>query len=264
MKNETGKNKKSINDLAVDAVVLAGGDGSVIDPNTPVKGMVQIAEKPMVQWVLEALAKSQIVRDVVVVLPAGPDSGEWEHLATHVVRSDGQISENMVAALDMLPQSDLIVTVTSDIPTVSPEAIDDLIVQTVERGAELSYPFVTQEVMQAAYPGAQRTFIKIRVGKVTGGNAAVFNPKHLQVLHDFAQELFDARKSPMKLASVAGIKFVIKLAMGRLDLDDVEDRIKLLTGVTSAAIFSDYASIGADVDKPADVAVAQAKLTSIE
>jgi len=250
-----------------DAIVLAGGDGSIIDPQISAKGLVQVAGKPMVQWVLEALRKANSIRQIAVVLPPGQDISSWQHLTDHIAYSGGQISENVAAGLDVLsqndlPQSDLIIGVTSDIPTVSPEAIDDLVAQTVERRAELSYPIVPEAVMLAAYPDAQRTFIKIRDGKVTGGNAVLFDPRHFQTLRDFAQGLFDARKSPLKLANTAGLKFVLKVATGRLNVRDAEDRLKQLIGVESAAIYSNYASIGADVDKPADVAVAEAKLAA--
>ncbi|MCL2680145.1 MAG: nucleotidyltransferase family protein [Coriobacteriia bacterium] len=247
----------------IDAIVLAGGDGSVIDPQASVKGMIQIAGKPMVQWVVEALRRADSIRNIAVVLPPGQDSSPWEQFIDHLVLSDGQISENMAAGLDVLPPSDFIVGVTSDIPTLTPEAIDDLCAQTIARRADLAYPLLREAAMLADYPGAQRTFVKIRGGKVTGGNAVVFNPHNFQRLYDFAQSLFDVRKSPLKLASIAGPKFVFKLAAGNLDVRDVERRLKQLLDVDCAAIFSEHTSIGADVDKPADLAVAQTHLLSI-
>jgi hypothetical protein len=118
--------------------------------------------------------------------------------------------------------------------------------------------------MEEAYPGAQRTYVKVRSGRVTGGNAALFGREHFEPLRDFAQEVFEARKSPMRLARMAGLNFAAKLAVGRLDLADVERRLEQLTGLDCAAIFTDCASIGADVDKPADVKVAEAKLQELQ
>ena len=41
--------------MRVDAIVLAGGDGAVIDPNCRFKGLVSISGRPMIEWVVDAM-----------------------------------------------------------------------------------------------------------------------------------------------------------------------------------------------------------------
>jgi len=244
----------------VDALVLAGGDGRGLDPEMPAKGLFRLAGKPMVQWVLEALRAASTVREIVVVLPPGYDSSEWEHLCDHIARSDGSFADNIAAGLEHLRKDISVVGVTSDIPTLTPDSIDDLVTQTRELGADVSYPLIREEVVLAQFPAAERTFVKLKGGRVTGGNAMVFDPTHFTRLRDFTQGMFDARKNPLKMARLVGPKFAIKLSAGQLEPVDVEKRLTKLLGLKGVAVYSPYACIGADVDKPADVAPIEAVL----
>ena len=74
--------------------------------------------------------------------------------------------------------------------------------------------------------------------------------------HDIGQRLFETRKSPVAMARVIGIPFIFKYLTGRLRVDDVERKMEQLLGAKCVAVYSSYASIGADVDKPYDVVVA--------
>ena len=97
-----------------DALVLAGGDGSALDPNQPIKGLVEIAGKPMLQWVLEALRAANNVREIVVVIPPNEsDISSWEQLADHIVQSNGNFGENIAAGLDALRIPTIFITMIS-------------------------------------------------------------------------------------------------------------------------------------------------------
>ncbi|MCL2403735.1 MAG: NTP transferase domain-containing protein [Coriobacteriia bacterium] len=247
----------------VDAIVLAGGDGSAIDPKTPAKGMVQVAGKPMLQWVLEALRQAKHVRTIAVVLPPDQDTSGWEQLADKVICSNGKISDNIVEGVNALTASGtdgLIISITSDIPSVTPKAIDDFIAETIERQVDISYPMVREADMMAAYPDTQRTFFKLREGKVTGGNAMILDSRHFDRLRELGQEVFEARKNPLRMANMVGARFALKLATGRLSINDLEEKLGKILGLRCAAILTSNASIGADVDKPEDVAAVEKKL----
>jgi hypothetical protein len=74
---------------------------------------------------------------------------------------------------------------------------------------------------------------------------------------EIGQRLFDTRKSPIAMARVIGIPFIFKYITGRLRVDDVERKMGQLLGARCAAVYTEHASIGADVDKPIDVVVAE-------
>jgi hypothetical protein len=71
------------------------------------------------------------------------------------------------------------------------------------------------------------------------------------------QRLFETRKSPVAMARVIGIPFIFKYVTGRLLTADVERKMGQLLRAKCAAVYTAHASIGADVDKPIDVVVAE-------
>jgi GTP:adenosylcobinamide-phosphate guanylyltransferase len=244
----------------VDALILAGGDGTVIDPVVPVKGLVPIAGRPMTAWVLDALRAASSVRRIVLIAPESAGLDNWADVADDIVLSNDGMADNIAAGLDALTCDIPVIGVTSDIPMLTAAAVDDLVAQTFARKVQLSYPLMFEDDLLAQFPGSKRTFIKIKDGRVTGGNAMVFDPALFRRLTDFAQKVFDARKSPLKLARIVGPAFVGKLVAGQLDPGDVERRLHKLLDAQVAAVYTRHACLGADVDKPADVAVAVAAL----
>ena len=92
---------------------------------------------------------------------------------------------------------------------------------------------------------------------MTGGNMMVLAPGLVERNPEIGQKLFDTRKSPVKMARVIGVRFIIKLLAGRLDPTDVEKKMGELLGGSCSAIWTTHASIGADVDKPIDVIVTE-------
>lgn len=250
---------------SVDAIVLAGGDGEALGLTDSVKGFFVIAGKPMLEWVVDALSEAKAIRRIVVVVPDG------SHLSANVrkklfaiAESDGSFSENMVAGIDATQSDRHIIGVTGDIPTLSPEAIDDFIAKTFERNADFSYPLISKETMEQQFPGSVRTFVKVKGGSFTGGNMMVGSPELAKKIREIMQTLFETRKSPLKMAKVVGAKFAVKLATGNLVVSEVEDKMAEIFGGPCAAIYTDFASIGADVDKLADVAVAERVLVETQ
>lgn len=243
--------------MKVDAVVLAGGDGAVIDPAVRIKGLVPIAGMPMVEWVVDALRSATSIAQIAVVVPTAEGLGSWVDKVDKLVINDGRFIDNALAGVDSFRNDRSVLVTTGDLPALSPEAIDDFVSQSHDRGADFSYPLVSEADMMAQFPGSERTFVKISGGPVTGGNMMVITPALAAQARSIGQRFFETRKSPLKMARVVGPKFVWKMATGTLDPSDVEAKLGALLGGTCAAIYTRHASIGADIDKPIDVVVAE-------
>lgn len=243
--------------MSVDAVVLAGGDGAIIDPTVRIKGLVPVAGKPMVEWVVEALRAAGTVEGIAVVVPTAENLGPWVDKADKIVVSDQRFSDNIFAGVDAFRNDRPALLATGDLPALTPEAIDDFVSRSLEGKADFSYPLVFESDMLAQFPGSERTFVRIADGKVTGGNMAVLSPDLVARNRDIGQRLFETRKSPLAMAKVIGLPFVLKLLSGRLRPSDVERKMEQLLGGHCVALYTNHASIGADVDKPIDVVVAE-------
>lgn len=243
--------------MKVDAVVLAGGDGNVIDPSVRIKGIVPIAGKPMAEWVVDALRAAETIGDIAVVVPTAEGLGAWIDKADKIVVSDQQFADNLIAGVGSFRNDRATLVTTGDLPALTPDAIDDFVSRSLAAGADFSYPLVRKADMLAQFPGSERTFVRIVDGKVTGGNMAVLSPDLVARSRDIGQRLFDTRKSPIAMAKVIGVPFIIKLLSGRLRPEDVEKKMSQLLGGTCVALYTSHASIGADIDKPIDVVVAE-------
>jgi len=247
--------------VKVDAMVLAGGDGAVIDPTVTIKGLVRVAGKPMIEWVIDALRAADHVADIAVVVPTAQGLGSWADRVDYLVVSDAPFIDNAIAGMSIFGNNRHVLGATGDLPALTPEAIDDYIVRSLESGADFSYPLVRAEDMEQQFPGSRRTYVKVAGGPVTGGNMMVLSPDLVKRNREIGQRLFDTRKSPVAMARVIGLPFILKYVTGRLRVDDVERKMEQLLGAKCAAVYTSYASIGADVDKPIDVVVAERVLS---
>lgn len=243
--------------MKVDAVVLAGGDGAVIDSSARFKGLLPIAGKPMVEWVVDALRAAESVHDIAVVVPTAENLGPWVDKVDKLVVSDGEFIDNVLAGVRAFRVERPLLISTGDIPALLPEAVDDYVRVSLATGAEVTYPLIRKTDMLEQFPGSERTFVKIVGGPVTGGNIVLITPEVAERNAEVGQRLFDTRKSALKMARVLSFAFVARLVTGRLRPDDVAKRMKQLLGAECAAVYTEHASIGADVDKPVDVVVAE-------
>lgn len=248
--------------MRVGAVVLAGGDGVGADAAARFKGLTPVAGRPMVEWVVEALKACETVSEIAVVVPDRSDMGAWSALVDHMVVSDTSFIDNVIAGLSVFGAQDPVLVVTGDVPAITAGGIDDWVARSLESRAALTYPLVSAHDMEAQFPGSARSYIKVDGRQVTGGNMMLLSPELVINRRDLGERLFQARKSPVALARVLGGGFVLKYATGRLRASDVERTMGELIGATCAALETRDASVGADVDKTADVVVVERVLYS--
>lgn len=241
-----------------DAVVLAGGDGTPVDASSPIKGLVPVLGRPMVEWVVDALRAAGTVRRIVVVLPTDQGLNGLAEKVDAIVVSDGRFIDNALAGFSALDGDLHAVWATGDIPAITPAAIDEIVTRTINAGADFSYPLISEAAMTEQFPGSVRTYFKIAAGTYTGGNVVVTPPTlDPAALSDLFQQFFDARKSPVKTLKIVGAGFAAKLALGKLDTADIERKLSGLFGAPCAAIYDPHPSVGADVDKPIDRVVVE-------
>jgi len=241
----------------VDAVILAGGDGEVIDPDQRFKGLVDIAGKPLVEWVVAAFREAHSVNEIAVVIPTAENLGGWVDSVDKLVVSDRDFMDNALAGIAAFRVDRPVVIATGDIPLLTPEAVDEFVDAAIETGASFVYPLIRQESVEAAYPGANRTYFRLISGHYTGGNAMLVDPKLIPAARALGQRLFDERKNPVAMLRTAGLGFVVKFLLGRLAPEDLAGKIQELLGGTGAAVVLQDPAIAMDVDKPADVEIVE-------
>ena len=254
----------------MDAIVIAGG---IPQPEEPLyeytqgipKAMLEIAGKPMVQWVLDALGDAKKVENVIII---GLDDVESVTCAkpTYHIPNQGRMLANIQAGIDKMrelnPQSEYVLSASADIPAVTGEMIDWLIDTALETRHDIFYGVVKKETMEARYPDSKRTFTKLKDMEVCGADLHIAHhtmttdPEHLAKW----EVLIGQRKSPLKQAATVGFLTLILLLLGRLSLEDAVKRATKKLNFTGRAIIWNHAEAAMDVDKPHQLEMLRADL----
>ena len=246
----------------VDAVILAGGDGEVIDPTQRFKGLVPIAGRPLVEWVVDAFREAGTIGEIAVVIPTAENLGPWVDRVDKLVVSNRDFMDNVIAGAASFREDRPIVVATGDIPMLTGPAIDTFVAAATATGADFVYPLVSRGSVDAAFPGSERTYFKLKTGRFTGGNAMLVAPRLLAPARELGQRMFDDRKNPVALVRLAGLSFVAKFLLGRLMPEDLVGVMRDLLGGTGAAVVLEDPSIAIDVDKPSDLALVEPYLVA--
>ena len=129
----------------MDAIIIAGGIPQPQDPlysysHGDSKALIDIAGKPMVQWVLDALGDAKSV-DNIIVVGLSAKSGLTCKKPMHFVSNQGRMLSNIVSgvdkALELNKKTQYVMIVSSDIPTLQPEMVDWLVKTCMETKDEL-------------------------------------------------------------------------------------------------------------------------------
>lgn len=239
----------------MDVIVLAGEkrDNGYKAEEKINKAFYKIKDKHMIEYVVETLRESSSIDKIVVVGPKEKLESVIGDIADNIVEGTDSIVSNIFLALEYFPNVKKILIVTSDIPMITKEAIEDFIVRCSKKDADLYYSIVDKKVNDSKYPGVRRTYARLWEGQFTGGNVFYFNPEVKDKCKDFVEKMLEYRKSPAKMARVLGFGFLLRLALGILTINAVQRKCESLLGVRGAAIISPYPEISNDVDRLSDL-----------
>lgn len=242
--------------MQVDALVIAGGyNNDKLQKCSEVakEALIPIGERVMVEYVVDALENTPGIKKITVVGPIELKDifANKKHL---LVAEEGESAiDSIINGLELLQPSGSLLILTADIPLINPAAITGFLEACKEKDIDIFYPIVPKEINEASYPGMKRTYVTIKDGTFTGGNAFLVNPKIVKKCAEKGKKLVKLRKSPIALSSLIGWTFIIKLISKRLTLKEAEEKFSKLLDVKCKTVISPYPEIGIDVDKPSDL-----------
>jgi len=242
----------------MDAVVTAGGIPQPEDPlyaysRGESKALIDVAGKPMIQWVLDALSDAGSI-DRVVVIGLTPKSGLTCRKPLYFMSNQGRMLANLQAGTDKVlevnPQAKYVLFVSSDIPSITGPIVDWVVNTCMQTKDDLYYNVVRRQDMEVRFPGSKRTYTPLKDMQVCGGDMNVARAAIVHKDSEFWNKLIDARKNPAAQAALIGPGIILKFVFGQLTIDDVIQRIADKLGLKGRAIVCPYAEVGMDVDKP--------------
>jgi len=255
--------------MLLDAVVTAGGIPQPDEPLYPFtqggsKSMLDIAGKPMIQWVLDALGSAQTIGNVVVV-GLDTSSGLNCKKPLYFVPNQGRMLDNFRAgvrkAQEINPNLEYTVFASSDIPSLTAEMVDWVVNNAMQTRDDIYYNVITRQVMEKRFPGSKRTYTHLKGMDVCGGDINVVRAAIASDESDIWEKISDARKSPAKQAALIGYDTLILLLLGQLTIEKVIAKVAGKLKVHGRGMVCPYAEAGMDVDKPHQLEIMRADLS---
>ena len=257
-------------DLSTPLAAIIGAGGSY-DPDDPLlshagarhKALIPIAGAPMILHVAQALADSEHITHLIVV-GLGPEHSVGYPLPVTFVPEAGGIVENFLAGAEalerILPGAERVLLCSTDIPLITGEMIRYLVDTALATGADVCYTVVRRETMEARFPGAGRSFARLRDGQFAGGDVHLANPSALWSNRRLMDDILGARKNNLKQARMLGLGILLKFLFRRLTVADGERKAESILGVPCRVIPVRYAELGMDVDKPHQLDLVRAEM----
>jgi len=250
----------------VNAIILAGSDASKIGTEYEYKALIKLNGRYMIEYVLDAVVDAKKVKRIVVVGPremlvSKLDTGGKYNRVEFIDQEDSLI-KNAKRAIEVLEPDTKVLFLTSDLPFITSEAIDEFINQALETGADICYPIVEKNINDSKYPEMKRTYGKVKEGTFTGGNAILINPEVFNKCYKLAEKLVEKRKNPIAMARVIGPAILLLFLTKKLSIKRVEKRVSKVFKVKAKAIITTYPEIGQDVDKDSDLKAANQYLNN--
>jgi GTP:adenosylcobinamide-phosphate guanylyltransferase len=247
------------------AIVLAGerpGENDFAATyGVPAKALIPVGGEPMLSRVARTLLASPSIGRIIV-LAQQPEAlfvggAAWlanePRIGTAVAGQGISASVAQVAGSAAAPWPVLVTT--ADHPLLRPEMVETFIKES--EGADSAFAMVERKVVEQAYPLTTRTWITLSDGHYSGANLfALRTPASLSgVLFWSRAEQY--RKKVWRLLWFFGPYMFIRAITRTLSLDQASARAGRKLRLGLCAVLLPYAEASIDVDKPADLELAE-------
>ncbi len=242
----------------MDAIIIAGGipqEGEPLYEYTQgaSKAMLDIGGKPMVQWVLDALNGAAEINKVVIVGLSEEEGIESDKISAFVPNM-GDLIANVRAGvnktLEINPQTNHVIVVSSDIPAITSEMIDWLVNDSKGSDMDLYYTVIERGVMEKRFPTSKRSYVRLKDVEVCGGDVNIIHASLAASDSDIWNRLLDSRKNAIKQAAIIGFDTLLLMLLRAVTIDQAVGKVAKKLKITGKAVVCPFAEVGMDVDKP--------------
>lgn len=250
-------------------LILAGG---TVGPDNPLypytqgkpKALIDMGGRTMLERVISAVQASSFVEDVLVVgLDAEAVVGLHFARPVEFFPDQGGMVPNMLAGTDWFsrnrPGTEALLGCSADIPTITSEVVDEFIEACRPWDKAVYYNFVTRDRLEARFPNSRRTYSRYGDIEAAGGDMVVARLDVAQKNRALIESLTAARKQPWRVASVVGLRMLLKFLFHRITIADIEAIAGRALGEPVKIILDGPPELAMDADKPFQVDMLRAE-----
>jgi GTP:adenosylcobinamide-phosphate guanylyltransferase len=251
----------------VTALVLAGSRGPT-DPVARVAGvaykaLAPVAGVPMLLRVMRTLAASESIGEIALGIdPAALNSTDAEtaeelrDMTTQFTPLGKTPSQSVQRALEALPTALPLLVTTADHALLTPAMVDHFC-RAAPEDADVAFAVATETLLRRDYPDTRRTYYRLAGQGYSGCNLFLLRRPAAAKVAAFWSEMERYRKRPWRLVAAIGPLTLVSFLLGRLSLDDAARRLSEIVGATVKPVEMPFAEAAIDVDKPADLTLAE-------
>jgi GTP:adenosylcobinamide-phosphate guanylyltransferase len=256
----------------MDAIVIAGGIPGPEDPlyeftQGKPKALLDVAGKPMIQWVLDAISGTETVEKVVLISLSEQDGLQCSKPVTYLADQGGLLENvrgGIEKAVEINPQARQVLTVSSDIPTIQSAMIDWMVNENSDSDLDIYYTVIPRQVMEQRFPESKRSYTRLKDAELCGGDLNMIRASTVYSNVDLWDSIVAARKNVFKQAALLGYGNLLLLLSRQLTLAGAVKRVTKKMNITGKAVLSPYAELGMDVDKPHQLEIVRAELAGMQ
>jgi GTP:adenosylcobinamide-phosphate guanylyltransferase len=236
----------------VKAVITTGGRVDAEYTNaagTDIKALAPIRGQTMLDRILTSLRGAGVQR-IAVVGGAAVRTACEDRVDRYIDEGDSGM-ENVRRALAAWPEDgEPLVYATSDMPYVTADAVRDFITRVPERAVAIS--LTEYDTFARRFPDAPGFGITLAGERVVNGGCFLLPAGSSAAVVDYATKLFEARKAPWKMVGMVQPMAMLKFALGRLSVADVERVAQRILGFASSGVRNCAPELAYDADTAAE------------
>lgn len=253
-------------DRRVTALILAGSRG----PDDPVarqageshKALVPVAGVPMLLRVARALRQARCVGRLALCI----DRPTLEQLRgrapsdlpadIHIVEPGATPSASVRRAIEELPDALPLLVTTADHALLTTAMVEHFCAA-APADADVAVALATATTIRRAYPDSIRTYYRLGGEGYSGCNLFLMQRPAAAKVAAFWSEMERHRKRPWRLVAAIGPLTLLRFLLGALSLEAAMRRLSRIVGATVRVVEMPFAEAAIDVDKPADLTLAE-------
>ena len=260
-----------IHRAGVDAAVLAGGINQIplFPGNQPgKKALVELAGRPMLAYVMDALSASRYVNRILVV---GPEEvcdfvRGWSGVALVEGLAEGKtVVDNAWHALQVA-ESERVLFCNPDQPLLRTEMIDAFLEQALPQEADVVSSWAKAESLACLghYPEGEHKFASFGDGRYGHGNLFLVRREfpHVLDIRQRLERLYEARKNNFRFVWELGPAFLARFLVANVigQMPTLAETLRMTSEhfqVNIGSVVLPYPELVLDIDEPEDYAAAE-------
>lgn len=265
IRSELRGNNRSRNagDAAVNGVILTGKrtvhNQFLQFAGVSNKALIEIDGKAMIQHVVDALNESRYIQSIYLVAPEDLEGLSFDsEKPVKIIPCGDTVVENLLTAIHKSGEAENVVITTCDNPLFRGFMLDEFIQRCLTTDADFYYSVGKESVIKASYPEVTRTYVRAKDDGYTGANVYFVNKRRFSADEEMLAKIDSYRKTPWKYVKLLGRRPLLKFALNRITLAEVEARASKIIGCRFKLVPMPFPECGIDVDKVSDLTFVRA------